>query len=77
VDDSDDEFFKTPGFATFDVTLGYQITANSHLSFGVFNLTDKKYWLWQQVRNFEASDSIIEAMTQASRHAKIAYSMEW
>jgi hemoglobin/transferrin/lactoferrin receptor protein len=77
VDDSDDEFFKTPGFATFDVTLGYQITANSQLNFGVFNLTDKKYWLWQQVRNFEANDAIIEAMTQGSRHAKIAYSMEW
>jgi outer membrane receptor protein involved in Fe transport len=47
------------------------------LNFGVFNLTDKKYWLWQQVRNFEANDAIIEAMTQGSRHAKIAYSMEW
>jgi len=77
IDDADDELFKAPGYAIFDVTMGYQISANSHLNFGLFNITDKKYWLWQQVRNFDASDAIIEAMTQASRQAKIAYSIEW
>ena len=77
VDDVDNELFKTPGYATFDATLGYQISDNSYVNFGLFNLTDKKYWLWQQVRNFDASDSIIEAMTQASRHVKLSYSIEW
>ncbi|MCB1583042.1 MAG: TonB-dependent hemoglobin/transferrin/lactoferrin family receptor [Xanthomonadales bacterium] len=77
VDDDDDELFKTPGFSTFDLTVGYHINDNSHLQAGVFNLTDKKYWLWQQVKNFDASDSIIEAMTQASRHFKVSYNIEW
>ncbi|MEZ5472166.1 MAG: TonB-dependent hemoglobin/transferrin/lactoferrin family receptor [Marinicella sp.] len=77
VDDEDDELFKTPGYATFDFTVAYQLTDSSHLNAGVFNLTDKKYWLWQQVKNFEATDSIIEAMTQASRHFKVSYNIEW
>lgn len=77
IDDSDNDLFKTPAYATFDVTLGYQMTANSYLNLGIFNLTDKKYWLWQQVKNFDASDQIIEAMTQASRHLKLSYSIEW
>lgn len=77
VDEADEDLFKPPGYAIFDLTVGYQLTDNSYLNFGVFNLTDKKYWLWQQVRNFDATDTIIEAMTQASRHAKISYSLEW
>ncbi|MGJ8663270.1 MAG: TonB-dependent receptor, partial [Marinicella sp.] len=77
VDDVDNELFNSPGYATYDLTAGYQITDNSYLSLGVFNLTNKKYWLWQQVRNFDATDQIIEAMTQASRHAKLSYTIEW
>ncbi len=77
VDDEDDELFKTPGYATFDLMLGYQISHNSQLRLGIYNLTDKKYWLWQQVRNFDNFDPIIEAMTQASRHVKLAYTIEW
>lgn len=77
VDDEDDELFRTPGYATFDLTVGYQLTQNSHLNAGVFNLADKKYWLWQQVKNFDNSDSIIEAMTQASRHFKVSYNIKW
>lgn len=77
VDDEDEELFKTPGFATFDLTVGYQLNDSSHLQAGVFNLINKKYWLWQQVRNFDTNDKIIEAMTQASRHFKVSYSIEW
>ncbi len=77
VDGDDDELFKTPGYATFDLLLAYQLTPSSQVNLGMYNLTDKKYWLWQQVRNFDANDSIIEAMTQASRHFNLAYAIEW
>ncbi len=77
VDDEDNELFKTPGYATFDLMLGYQISNNSQLRLGIYNLTDKKYWLWQQVRNFDNTDPIIEAMTQASRHVNVAYAVQW
>ncbi|WP_223789500.1 TonB-dependent hemoglobin/transferrin/lactoferrin family receptor [Marinicella meishanensis] len=77
VDDPDQELFRTPGYATFDWVTGYQINAKHQIRVGIHNLTNKKYWLWQQVRNFDASDPIIEAMTQASRHVKVAYTAQW
>jgi hemoglobin/transferrin/lactoferrin receptor protein len=77
VDDPDDELFRTPGYATWDLVAGYRIGANSQLRAGIYNLTDKKYWLWQQVRNFDQAEPLIEALTQASRHVKVSYSIEW
>ncbi len=77
VDDVDEELFLSPGYATFDLMLSYQLSKNSQLNFGLFNLADKKYWLWQQVRHFDNNDAIIEAMTQASRHARLSYNMTW
>ncbi len=77
VDDPDNELFLTPGYATFDLLLSHQLTAQSRLQLGLFNLTDKKYWLWQQVRNFDNNEAIIEAMTQASRHVSLSYNITW
>lgn len=77
VDDPDNELFQTPGYATFDLHIGYKINQRSELRLGVANVTDKKYWLWQQVRNFDNNDAIIEAMTQASRHVKLSYQVNW
>jgi hemoglobin/transferrin/lactoferrin receptor protein len=77
VDDPDDELFRTPGFATWDLVAGHQISANSQLRLGIYNLSDKKYWLWQQVRNFDQAEPLIEALTQASRHVKLSYSIQW
>ena len=77
VDETSNNLFKPPGYATFDLISGLKISTHSQLRVGVYNLTDKKYWLWQQVRNFEPSDPIIEAMTQASRHFKVSYVMQW
>lgn len=77
VNDPDQELFRTPGYATFDWVTGYQISTNSQLRLGLYNLTNKKYWLWQQVRNFDHNEPIIEALTQASRHFKMSCSVQW
>ncbi len=77
LDDPDNELFRAPGYATYDFIIGHQLTANSQLRLGIHNLTDKTYWLWQQVRNFDPADPIIAALTQASRHAKLSYSVQW
>jgi len=77
VNDAENDFFLTPGYATFDLMLSYQTSRNSQLQLGLFNMTDKKYWLWQQVRNFDNLDPIIEAMTQASRHTSLSFSVVW
>lgn len=77
VNNPEDELFIPPGYATFDFIAGHQISKNSQLRLGVYNITNKKYWLWQQVKNFEEAEPIIEALTQASRHVKVSYTVQW
>ncbi|KQZ93352.1 TonB-dependent receptor [Pseudomonas sp. Root562] len=50
--------FKTPGFGILDLTGFYKVTNDVTLSGGIYNLTDKKYWLWDDVRGY---DSVGEA----------------
>ncbi|MDO4699288.1 MAG: TonB-dependent hemoglobin/transferrin/lactoferrin family receptor [Moraxella sp.] len=38
-------YFKAPGFAVFDVVASYRPVKNIELTAGVYNITDKKYWL--------------------------------
>ncbi|MGE8067279.1 TonB-dependent receptor [Pseudomonas sp. NPDC089569] len=50
--------FKTPGFGILDLSAYYKVTDDVTVSGGVYNLTDKKYWLWDDVRGY---DSVGEA----------------
>lgn len=50
--------FKSPGYGALDFTGYYKVTQDITLSGGVYNLTDKKYWLWDDVRGY---DSVGEA----------------
>jgi hemoglobin/transferrin/lactoferrin receptor protein len=50
--------FKTPGFGILDLTGFYKVTNDVTLSGGIYNLTDKKYWQWDDVRGY---DSVGEA----------------
>lgn len=77
VDLTDGAIFQMPGYAVFDWMASYHFNANSQIQFSINNLTDKKYWLWQQVRNFDVDDPIIEALSQASRHFSLSYSHQW
>ncbi|WP_434572294.1 TonB-dependent receptor [Pseudomonas sp. Z3-8] len=50
--------FKTPGFGILDLSGYYKVTHDVTVSGGLYNLTDKKYWLWDDVRGY---DSVGEA----------------
>lgn len=54
--------FKTPGFGVLDVTGHYKLTNDLTLNAGLYNLTDQKYWLWDNVRGY---DSVGEASVTA------------
>jgi len=58
VPDGTSSQFKTPGFGVFDLTGYYRVTRDITLNAGLYNLTDKKYWLWDDVRGY---DSVGEA----------------
>ncbi len=50
--------FKTPGFGLVDLTGYYKVAQDVTVSGGLYNLADKKYWLWDDVRGY---DSVGEA----------------
>ncbi|MCX7081538.1 MAG: TonB-dependent receptor, partial [Pseudomonas sp.] len=47
--------FKSPGFGILDLSGFYKVTDDVTVNAGLYNLTDKKYWLWDDVRGFDGT----------------------
>ena len=67
------DLFSPAAYAVFDLIVDYQLSPKQNLRLGVFNLTDKKYWDWQQVRNLAADDILIDALAKPSRNYSFSY----
>lgn len=66
--------FRPQESAIIDATAFFRITDNLKIRAGIFNITDKKYALWSDVRGLAASSSITDAFTQPGRNASISIS---
>ena len=69
--------FETPGFSTYDWVGYYNINDNIRLNWGVFNLTDKKYWQWNDVLLQAANASNLPRLTQPGRNASMTVRVEF
>ncbi|MTI13626.1 TonB-dependent hemoglobin/transferrin/lactoferrin family receptor [Sansalvadorimonas verongulae] len=47
--------FETSGYGIVDLTTYYKLLENLTLRAGLFNITDKEYWLWEDVRTLSKS----------------------
>ena len=45
--------FKTPGYGVLDLAGFYKVTDDLTVNAGLYNLTDKKYWQWDDVRGYD------------------------
>ncbi|QHF46675.1 TonB-dependent receptor [Pseudomonas sp. S35] len=70
--------FKTPGFGILDLTGFYKVSNDVTINGGVYNLTDKKYWNWDDVRSFDSigeagvtAPANIDRLTQPGRNFAI------
>lgn len=61
--------FTPPGYATFDLLAHFDIAERLRVNLGVFNLTDKKYWEWSDVRGRPAGDAVIDRYSQPGLNA--------
>lgn len=79
VDESRDELFKPAGYGVLDLFAGYRwhrtAGRSGEIRLGLYNVFNKKYWDWQQVRNFDAEDTIISALTQPGRTLSASISL--
>lgn len=66
--------FLTPGFATVDLTGYWNYSRNVKLAAGVFNLFDKKYWLWSDVNTAVLAQSAasLDRYTQPGINASVS-----
>ena len=70
--------FKTPGFGIVDLTGFYKVTNDVTINGGLYNLTDKKYWNWDDVRSYDGvgeagvtSPANLDRLTQPGRNFAI------
>lgn len=70
--------FKTPGFGVLDLTAFYKVTNDVTVNGGLYNLTDKKYWNWDDVRSYDSvgeagvtSPANLDRLTQPGRNFAI------
>ena len=74
--------FKTPGFGVLDLTGFYKVTDDVTVSGGLYNLADKKYWQWDDVRGYDGvgeagvtAPASLDRLTQPGRN--VAINLVW
>ena len=70
--------FATPGFGILDLTGYYKLSDDLTVNAGLYNLTDKKYWQWDDVRGYDTvgeasmlAPANLDRLTQPGRNFSI------
>ena len=70
--------FATPGFGILNLTGYYKVSDDLTINAGLYNLTDKKYWLWDDVRGYDSvgeasvtSPANLDRLTQPGRNFSV------
>jgi hemoglobin/transferrin/lactoferrin receptor protein len=69
--------FIPDSFVIADVVGWWNITDETALRAGVFNLTDEKYWWWGDVRGLSATAVSRDAYSQPGRNASVSLSVRF
>ena len=64
--------FQAPGYGLVDLTVWFSPMKDLKISGGIFNITDRKYWIDSDVRGVAATDPTLDRLTQTGRNARIA-----
>lgn len=71
---SSSALFMTPSFTVLDLTAQLELRKGLRLNLGLFNLTDKKYWNWSDVRGVTSATerAAIDAYSQPGRNVRVS-----
>lgn len=69
------EQFATPGYGLVDMTTYCKPIKDVILTAGIFNITDKKYWKWDDVRGLSDTYKGLNRYTQTGRNFSV--SVKW
>jgi hemoglobin/transferrin/lactoferrin receptor protein len=72
-DDSAGAWFRPGGYAVSDVSVWWKIGRNAQLTVAMNNVFDKKYWLWSDIRQADASNPVgVDFYSQPGRSLSLA-----
>jgi hemoglobin/transferrin/lactoferrin receptor protein len=66
--------FRPDAFTILDATAFARVTEGLTLRAGVFNILDKKYAWWSDVRGLASTSTVTDAFTQPGRNASVSLS---
>ncbi|WP_077001027.1 TonB-dependent hemoglobin/transferrin/lactoferrin family receptor [Variovorax sp. KK3] len=65
-------YYAIPSATTLDLSGQWRIRPDLRLNVAIVNLTNKKYWMWSDVRGGAVTATNIDAFTQAGRHLNVS-----
>ena len=78
VDDTSGSWFRTPGYAVTDFSMWWKLDRKAQITVALNNAFDKKYWLWSDIRQADASNPVgADFYSQPGRNFSIAFQSEF
>lgn len=77
IDQTGGPFFAPPGYVTLDLLADLRLSDRASVNVGVFNLADRKYWEWADVRGRPANDPALDFYTQPGRSLGAQLHFAW
>jgi len=77
VDDTGGTWFRPGGYAVSDVSVWWKINRKAHVTLAVNNVFDKKYWLWSDIRQADATNPVgVDFYGQPGRNVSVAFQLD-
>lgn len=66
-----------PASTTLDLSAQWRFRKDARLHIGIVNLTNRKHWLWSDVRGLDTSSSVADAYSQPGRHLNLSVQFDF
>lgn len=75
---SDPTYFRTPAYAVTDLALWWKIDRRAQITLVLNNVFDKKYWLWNDIRQADARSPLgADFYSQPGRNLSLAFQSDF
>jgi hemoglobin/transferrin/lactoferrin receptor protein len=70
-----EDAFPVPGYGLLDLVAAWRPSERLRLQAGIFNLADKTWWRWGDVRHLPATDPLVPALSGPGRSLSVTVSL--
>jgi hemoglobin/transferrin/lactoferrin receptor protein len=73
--DTAQQYFRVPGHGVVDLMTAWHASERLTIRAGLFNLGDKTWWRWGEVRRLPADDPLIPALSAPGRSISLSFNL--